>query len=129
MRVLLYPYRRPCRPQSSHRLAFFTLSKCARAHLEPQRSPCRPQSSHRLAFFALSRRAQAHLEPQRSALPAHPIAADSGTSNCGFQDDQLHTLLLGKPATEETVQMFCRIGYCPTRQHTPRRALNGFLRA
>ena len=43
--------------------------------------------------------------------------------------DQLHTLLLGKPATEETVQMFCRIGYCPTQQHTPRRALNGFLRA
>jgi len=76
--------RRPCWPQSSQRLAFFALSKCARAHLEPQRSPCRPQSSQRLAFFALSKCARAHLEPQRSALPAHPIAAHSGASNCGF---------------------------------------------
>jgi len=42
--------------------------------LEPQRSPCRPQSSQRLAFFALSKCARAHLEPQRSALPAHPSA-------------------------------------------------------
>ena len=49
-----------------------------------RRRPCRPQSSQRLAFFALSKRAQAHLEPQRSALPAHPIAAHSGASNCGF---------------------------------------------
>jgi len=73
--------RQPCRPQSSQRLAFFALSRRARAHLEPQRSPCRPQSSQRLAFFALSRRARAHLEPQRSALPAHPSAAHSGASN------------------------------------------------
>ena len=77
----------PCRPQSSQRLAFFALSKCARAHLEPQRSPCRPQSSHRLAFFALSKCARAHLEPQRSALPVHPSAAHLGASNCGFQVD------------------------------------------
>jgi len=40
-----------------------------------RRRPCRPQSSQRLAFFALFRCARAHLEPQRSALPAHPIAA------------------------------------------------------
>ena len=80
--------RRLCRPQSSQRLAFFALSRCARAHLEPQRSPCRPQSSQRLAFFALSRCARAHLEPQRSALPAHLIAAHSGASNCGFQVDK-----------------------------------------
>jgi len=46
--------------------------------------PCRPQSSQRLAFFALSRRARAHLESQRSAVPTHPIAAHSGASNCGF---------------------------------------------
>ena len=56
------------------------------ARRSPQRRlPCRPQSSQRLAFFALSRCARAHLEPQRSALPAHPIAAHSGASNCGFQ--------------------------------------------
>ena len=42
---------------------------------------------------------------------------------------KLHQMLLGKAATEETVQMFCRIGYCAAQQHTPRRALQGFLRA
>lgn len=42
--------------------------------------------------------------------------------------DRLHTVLLGKPATEETVQMFCRIGYCTPQQHTPRRALQGFVK-
>ena len=61
-------------------LAALLLLKCR----SPQRSPCRPQSSQRLAFFALSRCARAHLEPQRSAWPAHPIAAHSGASNCGF---------------------------------------------
>jgi hypothetical protein len=42
--------------------------------------------------------------------------------------DRLHTLLLGQPATQETVQMFCRIGYCAPQQHTPRRDLQGFLK-
>ncbi len=42
--------------------------------------------------------------------------------------DRLHTLLAGKPASEETVQMLCRIGYCSRQQHTPRRALDGFVR-
>ena len=43
--------------------------------------------------------------------------------------DELHQRLVGKPATEETVQMFCRIGYCATQQHTPRRAVEGFVKA
>ena len=43
--------------------------------------------------------------------------------------DRLHQQLLGKPAGEETVQMFCRIGYCARQQHTPRRPLEDFLRA
>ena len=43
--------------------------------------------------------------------------------------DRLHQLLLDKPADQETVQMFCRIGYCDEQQHTPRRPLDGFLRA
>jgi hypothetical protein len=42
--------------------------------------------------------------------------------------DQLHQQLLGKPAMDETVQMFCRIGYCAEQQHTPRRPVDGFLR-
>ena len=43
--------------------------------------------------------------------------------------DELHTRLLGKSAQEETVQMFCRIGYCAAQQHTPRRAVEGFVKA
>ena len=43
--------------------------------------------------------------------------------------DQLHQMLLGKPATEETVQMFCRIGYCASQQHTPRRGVDAIIRA
>ena len=42
--------------------------------------------------------------------------------------DRLHALLLGQPASQETVQMFCRIGYCAAQQHTPRRDLQGFLK-
>ena len=41
----------------------------------------------------------------------------------------LHTLLVDKPAGEETVQLVCRIGYCAGQQHTPRRDLLGFLKA
>lgn len=43
--------------------------------------------------------------------------------------DRLHQLLLGQPAEQETVQMFCRIGYCAEQQHTPRRPLETFLRS
>jgi len=43
--------------------------------------------------------------------------------------DRLHPLVLGKPAEQETVQMFCRIGYCADQQHMPRRPPEGFLRA
>lgn len=42
--------------------------------------------------------------------------------------DKLHMMLLGKPAGQETVQMFCRIGYCAVQQHTPRRAIAGFVK-
>lgn len=43
--------------------------------------------------------------------------------------DRLHQQLLGQPAEQETVQMFCRIGYCAGQQHTPRRPLDAFLRS
>jgi hypothetical protein len=42
--------------------------------------------------------------------------------------DRLHGLLLGRPAAEETVQMFCRIGYAPAQQHTPRRGVEAIVR-
>ena len=43
--------------------------------------------------------------------------------------DKLHMMLVGKPSEKETMQMFCRIGYCAAQQHTPRRALGGFVKA
>ncbi len=43
--------------------------------------------------------------------------------------DGLHRLLVGKPAAEETVQMFCRVGYAPPQQHTPRRGVAAIVRA
>jgi hypothetical protein len=41
--------------------------------------------------------------------------------------DRLHALTVGKPAGEETVQMFSRIGYCAETQHTPRRGVDAIL--
>ena len=41
--------------------------------------------------------------------------------------DELHTRLVGKSAHRETVQMFCRIGYCAPQQHTPRRPVQGLV--
>jgi hypothetical protein len=43
--------------------------------------------------------------------------------------DQMHQLLLGRPAAQEVVQMLCRVGYCVDQQHTPRRELASFVRA
>lgn len=43
--------------------------------------------------------------------------------------DKLHQLLAGKPATEEVVQMFCRVGHCAPQAHTPRRELASIIRA
>jgi hypothetical protein len=43
--------------------------------------------------------------------------------------DRMHNLLLGQPADVQTVQMFCRVGYCAPQQHTPRRALAAFVKA
>jgi hypothetical protein len=43
--------------------------------------------------------------------------------------DRLHTLLVGKAASEEPLQMFCRIGYAPVQPHTPRRGVDAVVRA
>ena len=55
------------------------------AGMSPQRRhPCRAQSGQSPAFFMPSKPAPAGLEPRHSALPAHRIAAHSGSSNCRF---------------------------------------------
>ena len=43
--------------------------------------------------------------------------------------DRLHQLTVGQPAERETVQMFCRIGYCSEQQHAPRRGVDAIIRA
>ena len=43
--------------------------------------------------------------------------------------EQLHQETLGQAATQETVQLFCRVGYCADQPHTPRRELNAIIRA
>jgi hypothetical protein len=42
--------------------------------------------------------------------------------------DRMHTLLVGQSADVQTVQMFCRVGYCAPQQHSPRRDLVGFVK-
>ena len=41
--------------------------------------------------------------------------------------EQLHALTVGKAASDETVQMFSRIGYCADTQHTPRRGVEAIV--
>ena len=76
-------------------------------------------------------RAYLRLQLQATALgmQMHPMSqAPQEFPEMAPWYDRLHQLLLGRPALEETVQMFCRIGYCAEQQHTPRRPLEGFLR-
>jgi hypothetical protein len=69
------------------------------------------------------------LKATELGLQVHPMSqAPQEFPEMKVHYDALHQVLLGKPATEETVQMFCRIGYCPEQQHTPRRPLDSILR-
>ena len=43
--------------------------------------------------------------------------------------DELHRLLLDQPASQQTVQMFCRVGYGAGTQHQPRRGVDAIVRA
>ena len=70
------------------------------------------------------------LKATELGLQIHPMSqAPQEFAEMQPSYDEMHQRLMGKPATEETVQMFCRIGYCAPQQHTPRRALAGFVKA
>ena len=70
------------------------------------------------------------LKATELGLQVHPMSqAPQEFAEMKPHYDRMHQLLLGKPASEETVQMFCRIGYCPDQQHTPRRGVQAILRA
>lgn len=70
------------------------------------------------------------LKATELGLQVHPMSqAPQEFDEMKPHYERLHTLLLGKPAATETVQMFCRIGYCPDQQHTPRRGVAAIVRA
>jgi hypothetical protein len=70
------------------------------------------------------------LKATEIGLQVHPMSqAPQEFAQMKPHYDQLHRLLVGKPATEETVQMFCRVGYCAEQPHTPRRGVDAIIRA
>lgn len=69
------------------------------------------------------------LKATELGLQMHPMSqAPQEFEEMKPHHDRLHHLLLGRPAAEETIQMFCRIGYCENQQHSPRRSLKDFVK-
>jgi len=63
-------------------------------------------------------------------LQVHPMSqAPQEFAEMKPHYDALHQQLLGRPASEEVVQLFCRVGYCAKQAHTPRRPLSDFVRS
>jgi hypothetical protein len=70
------------------------------------------------------------LKATELGLQVHPMSqAPQEFDEMKPHHDQLHAELLGRPAEAETVQMFCRVGYCADQPHTPRRDVNAIIRA
>ena len=69
------------------------------------------------------------LKATELGLQTHPMSqAPEEFAEMRPHYEKLHALLVGTPATQQTVQMFCRIGYCAETQHTPRRGVDAILR-
>jgi hypothetical protein len=69
------------------------------------------------------------LKATELGLQMHPMSqAPQEFAEMKPHYDRLHELLLGQPATQQTVQMFCRIGHCADQPHTPRRGVDAVLR-
>lgn len=70
------------------------------------------------------------LKATEIGLQMHPMSqAPQEFAEMKPHYDELHRLLLGRPADQQTVQMFCRIGHCAPTQHQPRRGVDAILRA
>lgn len=68
------------------------------------------------------------LKATELGLQMHPMSqAPQEFDEMKPHRDRLQQLLVGRPAEEEVVQMFSRVGYCAPQPHTPRRALDGFV--
>jgi hypothetical protein len=70
------------------------------------------------------------LKATELGLQMHPMSqAPQEFAEMKAHHERLHALTVGKPATEETVQMLCRIGYCRAQPQTPRRGVDAIIRA
>ena len=68
------------------------------------------------------------LKATELGLQMHPMSqAPQEFAEMKVHYDRLHQLTLGKPAREETVQLFSRIGYAADTQHTPRRGVAAII--
>jgi hypothetical protein len=70
------------------------------------------------------------LAATRIGLQVHPMSqAVQEFPEMKPHFDELHRLLVGKPASQETVQMFCRMGYVDEAAAlTPRRGVDAIIR-
>jgi hypothetical protein len=70
------------------------------------------------------------LKATEIGLQMHPMSqAPEEFAEMKPHYDRLHGLLLGRPAAQQTVQMFCRVGYCENAQHAPRRNVQDLIRS
>jgi hypothetical protein len=70
------------------------------------------------------------LQATALGLQMHPMSqAPQEFEEMKAHYDNLHQTLLNRPASEEVVQMFSRIGYCAAQQHTPRRGVDAIIQA
>lgn len=71
-----------------------------------------------------------HLKATELGLQMHPMSqAPQEFPEMRPYYERMHNLLVGRPAEQRTVQMFCRVGYCPDQQHSPRRGVDAIIRA
>ncbi len=70
------------------------------------------------------------LKATELGLQVHPMSqAVQEFAEMAPHYERLHQLLVGRSASDEPVQMFCRVGYAPPQQRTPRRGVEAVVRA
>ena len=95
-----------------------------------------PQARHLAAGTTRSaevKAGRAYMRLQLAAtelgLQVHPMSqAPQEFDEMRPHFERLHQLLVGQPTALETVQMFCRVGYCADQPHTPRRGVDAIIR-
>ena len=70
------------------------------------------------------------LKATEMGLQMHPMSqAPEEFAEMRPHYDKLHELLVDQQAAQQTVQMFCRIGYCAGTSPAPRRGVDAIIRA